>query len=137
MSWLAKLQPATPTLRHVIVVGDPGETFVSLASLENGPAVPPADVRSSDVALMQLSGGSTGLSKLIPRTHDDYIYSFRASNDICGITEDSVYLCVLPAAHNFPMSSPAPSASCMPEEPWCSARHLLPMSHFRSFSASV
>jgi 2,3-dihydroxybenzoate-AMP ligase len=60
----------------------------------------------SDVAFLQLSGGSTGLSKLIPRTHDDYIYSFRASNDICGISRDSVYLAVLPVAHNFTMSSP-------------------------------
>ncbi|MEU1726976.1 AMP-binding protein [Nonomuraea sp. NPDC005692] len=59
-----------------------------------------------EVAFLQLSGGSTGLPKLIPRTHDDYIYSFRASAEICALRPDSVYLCALPAAHNFPMSSP-------------------------------
>ncbi|GAA2213766.1 (2,3-dihydroxybenzoyl)adenylate synthase [Nonomuraea monospora] len=59
-----------------------------------------------DVAFLQLSGGSTGLPKLIPRTHDDYLYSFRASAGICALRPDSVYLCALPAAHNFPMSSP-------------------------------
>ncbi|RTE06430.1 (2,3-dihydroxybenzoyl)adenylate synthase [Paenibacillus whitsoniae] len=63
-------------------------------------------VNSSDVAFLQLSGGSTGLPKLIPRTHDDYMYSFRRSNEICGITERSVYMAALPVAHNFPLSSP-------------------------------
>nr|BFE82387.1 hypothetical protein GCM10020093_049880 [Planobispora longispora] len=74
----------------------------------------------SDVAFLQLSGGSTGLPKLIPRTHDDYIYSFRASAEICELTPDSVYLCALPAAHNFPMSSPASSARSAPGRPACS-----------------
>lgn len=58
------------------------------------------------LALLQLSGGTTGTAKLIPRTHADYLYSVRASAQICGLTEDSVLLVVLPAAHNFPMSSP-------------------------------
>ncbi|GAA3120189.1 (2,3-dihydroxybenzoyl)adenylate synthase [Streptosporangium carneum] len=73
------------------------------------PEADPVELPEPDpagVAFLQLSGGSTGLPKLIPRTHDDYIYSFRASAEICGLTPDSVYLCALPAAHNFPMSSP-------------------------------
>jgi 2,3-dihydroxybenzoate-AMP ligase len=37
------------------------------------------------VAFFQLSGGSTGTPKLIPRTHNDYDYSIRRSNEICGI----------------------------------------------------
>jgi 2,3-dihydroxybenzoate-AMP ligase len=65
-----------------------------------------APPRPSDVAFMQLSGGSTGLSKLIPRTHDDYIYSLRRSAEICRLGPGSVYLGALPIAHNFPMSSP-------------------------------
>ncbi|MEV4114809.1 AMP-binding protein [Nonomuraea sp. NPDC049695] len=73
------------------------------------PEQDPADLPGpdpGDVAFLQLSGGSTGLPKLIPRTHDDYIYSFRASAEICRLRPGSVYLCALPAAHNFPMSSP-------------------------------
>lgn len=93
-------------LREVVVVGDAAE-FTALDSLQGDPALlPRADPDPQSVAFLQISGGSTGLSKLIPRTHDDYIYSFRASNAICGIREDSVYLVALPAAHNFPMSSP-------------------------------
>ena len=61
---------------------------------------------ASDVAFLQLSGGTTGLPKLIPRTHDDYAYSVRESATICGVDADTCYLVVLPVAHNFPMSSP-------------------------------
>ncbi|MGI5169194.1 (2,3-dihydroxybenzoyl)adenylate synthase [Spirillospora sp. CA-253888] len=89
---------------RVLVAGD-AEEFTALDSLPCDPvALPEPD--PSDVALMQLSGGTTGTPKLIPRTHDDYVYSFRASAEICGLTPDSVYLCALPVAHNFPMSSP-------------------------------
>ena len=93
-----------PGLRHVVVVGDPGD-HVAFSGFRPAP-LPPIAGAASDVALVQISGGSTGLSKLIPRTHDDYLYSIRASNEICGITPESVYLVALPVSHNFPMSSP-------------------------------
>ncbi|TYR81428.1 (2,3-dihydroxybenzoyl)adenylate synthase [Priestia megaterium] len=93
------------TLQHVIVTGS-SEGFLSLTDLYAEPIMNEADVKPGDVAFLQLSGGSTGLSKLIPRTHDDYIYSLRVSDDICRINQDSVYLAVLPVAHNFPLSSP-------------------------------
>ncbi|VYT77729.1 (2,3-dihydroxybenzoyl)adenylate synthase [Metakosakonia massiliensis] len=62
----------------------------------------PAD----EVAFFQLSGGSTGTPKLIPRTHNDYYYSIRRSNEICAISAATRYLNALPAAHNYAMSSP-------------------------------
>lgn len=61
---------------------------------------------AGDLGFLQLSGGSTGTPKLIPRTHADYLFSVRQSNEVCGVDRDTVYLVVLPAAHNFPMSSP-------------------------------
>lgn len=100
-----ELQAAEPALQHVLIVGDAAE-FTAVAALAGDDTGLPADPDPQSVAFLQLSGGSTGLSKLIPRTHDDYIYSFRASNEICGIDRSSVYLVALPAAHNFPMSSP-------------------------------
>ncbi|MCR0982411.1 (2,3-dihydroxybenzoyl)adenylate synthase [Roseomonas populi] len=99
------LRAASPGLRHVIIVGDAAE-FTGFDALDGCRAALPGDPDPASVAFLQISGGTTGLSKLIPRTHDDYIYSFRASNEICGVTGDSVFLCALPAAHNFPMSSP-------------------------------
>ncbi|GGK35919.1 2,3-dihydroxybenzoate-AMP ligase [Pilimelia terevasa] len=64
------------------------------------------DPDPAGVAFLQLSGGSTGLPKLIPRTHDDYLYSVRESARICGLRPQSVYLAALPVAHNYPLSSP-------------------------------
>ncbi len=74
--------------------------------LPDGGAVPEGRPAPDDVAFLQLSGGTTGLPKLIPRTHDDYLYSVRASADICGLGPDTVFLAALPCAHNFTMSSP-------------------------------
>ncbi|PZO65016.1 MAG: 2,3-dihydroxybenzoate-AMP ligase [Paracoccus denitrificans] len=98
-----QVQAQVPTLRHIIVAGDAGG-LVAFDDFRAGGTLPQVD--PSSVAFLQISGGSTGLSKLIPRTHDDYIYSFAASGPICGLGPDSVYLAALPVAHNFPMSSP-------------------------------
>lgn len=96
-----------PHFRHGVIVGGDAAEFADFdAFAPNAALLPGEDPDPQSVAFLQISGGSTGLSKLIPRTHDDYIYSFRASNEICGIGEDSVYMVALPAAHNFPMSSP-------------------------------
>ncbi|MFH8377955.1 (2,3-dihydroxybenzoyl)adenylate synthase [Streptomyces cyaneofuscatus] len=101
----AKTRAQVPTLKHVFVAqGDPGD-FEALAEVAQEP-VGYGGPRPDDLAFLQLSGGSTGVPKLIPRTHDDYIYSLWGSNEICGVDEDSVYLVALPAAHNFPLSSP-------------------------------
>lgn len=100
------VQAEVPDLRHVVVVGE-AEEFAALDGFRADPAsLPTQDADPSDVAFLQISGGSTGLSKLIPRTHDDYLYSVRESADISGLEPESVYLTALPAAHNFPMSSP-------------------------------
>lgn len=100
------VQAEVPELSHVVVVGV-AEEFSAFNGFHADPApLPTIDADPSDVAFLQISGGSTGLSKLIPRTHDDYLYSVRESADISGLEPESVYLTALPAAHNFPMSSP-------------------------------
>ncbi|GIJ11907.1 (2,3-dihydroxybenzoyl)adenylate synthase [Micromonospora andamanensis] len=92
------------SVRHVVVHGSSGG-FPTVADLLDEP-VPLADPDPADVALLQLSGGSTSAPKLIPRTHDDYAYSVRASLEVCPLGVDDRYLTVLPVAHNFPLSSP-------------------------------
>jgi mycobactin salicyl-AMP ligase len=63
-------------------------------------------VDTASPALLLVSGGTTGAPKLIPRTHDDYVYNVTASAQVCGLTGDDVYLVALPAAHNFPLACP-------------------------------
>ncbi|SHO57196.1 (2,3-dihydroxybenzoyl)adenylate synthase [Vibrio quintilis] len=100
-----------PLLQWIIVTGEvriEDERFVALNQLTGtGPfdEVTPA-TKPDDVAFFQLSGGTTGTPKLIPRTHRDYAYSVVGSIDICRIQPETRFLCVLPAAHNYPMSSP-------------------------------
>ncbi|WP_330228266.1 AMP-binding protein [Nocardia sp. NBC_00508] len=98
------VRAAVPSLRHILVLGDPGP-FTDLASIpREGEALPEID--PSDIALMLVSGGTTGLPKLIARTHDDYVYNATASAEVCQLTENDVYLATLPAAHNFPLACP-------------------------------
>ncbi|CAM4006500.1 AMP-binding protein [Nocardia ninae] len=106
----AILRDHAPDLRHVIVVPDNDGTALpggirALDDLRAAPRDLPT-VAAADIAFLQLSGGSTGTPKLIPRTHDDYLYSVRRSAELCQLDSTSVYLAALPVAHNFPMSSP-------------------------------
>ncbi|MFD9323675.1 (2,3-dihydroxybenzoyl)adenylate synthase [Streptomyces sp. NPDC060053] len=101
----SRVRKAAPRLRHVFVAGEPGE-HTPLSEVPCAPDGPRTEPRPHELAFLQLSGGTTGMPKLIPRTHDDYLYSLRGSNEICGVDADTRFLVVLPAAHNFPMSSP-------------------------------
>lgn len=91
------VDPAAVDLRALIDVRDEPATRATLDELAPS---------SSDVALFLLSGGTTGLPKLIPRTHDDYEYNARRSGEVCGFDESTVFLVVLPAAHNFALACP-------------------------------
>jgi 2,3-dihydroxybenzoate-AMP ligase len=59
-----------------------------------------------DVALFLLSGGTTGLPKLIGRTHNDYEYNIRQSAQVCGFGAGTVCLVVLPVGHNAVLGCP-------------------------------
>lgn len=102
-----ELVAANPDLRHVFVNGEPGdfESFSALADFD-GPLPPRAPVDPDIPALLLVSGGTTGLPKLIARTHNDYLYNARTSARECRMTGDDVYLVVLPAGHNFPLACP-------------------------------
>ncbi|MFI9757078.1 (2,3-dihydroxybenzoyl)adenylate synthase [Streptomyces sp. NPDC051963] len=98
------VRKAVPGVEHVLVAGDPAE-FTALADVDADPVELPAP-DPGDVAVLLLSGGTTGKPKLIPRTHDDYTYNVRASAEVCGFDGDTVYLVVLPTAHNFALACP-------------------------------
>jgi 2,3-dihydroxybenzoate-AMP ligase len=60
----------------------------------------------ADPCIFQLSGGTTGIPKLIPRTHNDYAFNSKSAATVCGVTQDSVLLLALPIAHNLPLACP-------------------------------
>ncbi|HUY29288.1 MAG TPA: AMP-binding protein [Candidatus Binataceae bacterium] len=59
-----------------------------------------------EVAMMLLSGGTTGVPKLIPRTHADYLSGAEASTPVCAVTERSRILIAIPIEHNFALGAP-------------------------------
>jgi len=100
----------SPSLRTVLVLGEPAAGQKSLSVLyrsrTDGKKFDSSGPTPDDVALMLLSGGTTGVPKLIPRTHDDYVYNCRQSAAITEFTERTVFLAVLPMAHNYTLGCP-------------------------------
>lgn len=107
-----EIADATPTLEHVLVAGEevrPGSVDLrQLCAPADDPATARAELDrqapdSRSVALFLLSGGTTGLPKLIARTHDDYGYYVRRVAEINGCGPDTVYLVTLPLGHSLPL----------------------------------
>jgi 2,3-dihydroxybenzoate-AMP ligase len=107
-----RIRAGIPALKHAIILGTAPQGFSSLSELIAQPAALPASrlseirIDPTDPAVFQLSGGTTGIPKLIPRTHNDYAYNSKAAAGVCGIDEDAVVLIVLPIAHNLPLACP-------------------------------
>lgn len=103
------------SVRAILVLGAlsadgiPATPEYSLAELAGTAAVfddADYDPAGADVACFLLSGGTTGLPKLIVRTHDDYAYNIIRCNAVTEITSETVYLGALPSSHNFPLACP-------------------------------
>lgn len=103
-----------PSLRHVVVAGQPAREQTALASHVNSTtdedtlAAVLQTVRpgAEEVSTMLLSGGTTSMSKLIPRTHNDYVLNARLCAQAGGFHSETVFLAVLPLAHNYNLASP-------------------------------
>ncbi|MEO8654034.1 MAG: AMP-binding protein [Ramlibacter sp.] len=103
-----------PALRHVIVAGQParGQTALAEHAIDATDDATTAAVlqtvrpAAGEVSTMLLSGGTTSLSKLIPRTHNDYVLNARLCAQAAGFDSDTVFLAVLPLAHNYNLASP-------------------------------
>ena len=107
----SELKQRHPSLKFVLVSGhsavvSPG--FLSIRNLIESRASRRPQFRADpfDVALFLVSGGTTGLPKLIPRTHADYLYNARIMNEVCGIDSNTIFLVAIPVSHNFGLAVP-------------------------------
>ena len=89
----------------LIITDGKSENAINLADIRM-PLVDLEPPSYRDTALLLLSGGTTNTPKLIPRTHADYAYNAKSSARRCKLNSHSVYLAVLPVAHNFPLCCP-------------------------------
>jgi 2,3-dihydroxybenzoate-AMP ligase len=114
-----KLADRYPNLDLVLAVGGAFPGAVSVTDLLSCDAPTPAsaleevDVDPDEPCVFQLSGGTTGVPKLIPRTHNDYVYNTKAAVAVNDIRPDDCLLVTLPIAHNFPLACPGVSGFFM------------------------
>lgn len=92
-------------LKNIFVDGEQAEGCKLLSESDDAKVNFPK-VDGYKTAVLLLSGGTTGIPKLIPRTHADYLYNARMSAKRCKMCGDDVYLASLPVAHNFPLCCP-------------------------------
>lgn len=111
----AEMAAEFSSLRHLIVAGEPAPGQRALDPLIAGDSVTDresvarlAAVRPSpdEVSTMLLSGGTTSVSKLIPRTHNDYVLNARLCARAAGFDRDTVFMAILPLGHNYNLASP-------------------------------
>lgn len=99
-------------LKHTILLGDAPEGFTSLHDLlarepsSTRAELDAIEIDPTDPAVFQLSGGTTGVPKLIPRTHNDYFFNSQMAVSATEITPESCLLLVLPIGHNLPLACP-------------------------------
>lgn len=107
-----RIQAENQALKHRIVLGKPQAGEHSLRELIAKPATLPASrlaeikIDPTDPCIFQLSGGTTGIPKLIPRTGNDYAYNSKVAAEVVRVDAESVLLLVLPIAHNLPLACP-------------------------------
>ena len=106
-----EVQRDCPALARVLVLDDPWPGQVCLRDLIDADSAVTDDgadtgVQPSAVAVMLLSGGTTSLSKLIPRTHDDYVLNARLCAQAAGFDEHTVFMALLPLGHNYNLAAP-------------------------------
>ena len=89
------------------LAGEGSRDLLSLANIidlkEARAALEKIDPDPWQVAIFQLSGGTTGVPKIIPRFHNEYLSSIRAMIRFHEIDESIVSFTPTPMMHNAPM----------------------------------
>ena len=111
LEFARRMIAAQPTLEKLIVLRGgalPGEyalddMMIRFAQVEARFRTKATDPLPGDVAMLQLSGGSTGLPKIIPRMHAEYLGAAHAWNMRQGLSYADISLWALPLIHNAGM----------------------------------
>jgi 2,3-dihydroxybenzoate-AMP ligase len=87
-------RPGIPRLEDLIARTHLAQAEALVASVRHDPY---------QVAIMQLSGGTSGVPKLIPRFNSEYVYNMRAVAEFLEYRSDDVMLMPMPMIHNASM----------------------------------
>ncbi len=89
---VSRIRQEVPAVKLGIILGAARDGFLSLTEMISTPAPLPLSALAAikidpeDPAVFQLSGGTTGIPKLIPRSHNDYAYNSKIAADVCAVT---------------------------------------------------
>ncbi|MEY4039752.1 MAG: 2,3-dihydroxybenzoate-AMP ligase [Actinomycetota bacterium] len=106
------IRDVVPSVKHLLILGsDVHDGNVDLGALcaeysDDLSELDGIEISPDAIAVFLLSGGTTGLPKLIPRSHNDYLYNLKVTGAAAELDAESVYLVALPAGHNFPLACP-------------------------------
>jgi pyochelin biosynthesis protein PchD len=95
-----------PSISRLVVARGSGSDLILAHMIDGMPLERARDMLSSvrlgcgDVLSFQLSGGTTGIPKIIPRFHGEYLGHSRSLTNCHGLTDDSRLIWSLPLLHN-------------------------------------
>ena len=110
-----EIRKKAPDLQLTLVSGkEVDKDFISITTLLHdkieerisSEALKPYRPDPMEPAVFQLSGGTTGIPKIIPRTHNDYSLNFRGAAEITKLRKESVMGIAIPISHNFGLDCP-------------------------------
>jgi yersiniabactin salicyl-AMP ligase len=97
-----KLKDKYSFIKHILTVSEL-EEIIEKENVERADTEP---VSPRNLAFLSLSGGTTGIPKLIPRYNGEYCYNAICTAGHCKMDESTVNLTAIPAAHNFAFGTP-------------------------------
>jgi non-ribosomal peptide synthetase component E (peptide arylation enzyme) len=110
LAFARSMMHAMPTIRHLFVTRGEAADALSIDTLARKydawtarEIVRPHDPSPDDVIMFQLSGGSTGLPKVIPRFHSEYLGSALWLARAYELDSDDIGMWALPLIHNAGM----------------------------------
>ncbi len=117
LAFALEMREKVPSLQHILAVrvthGHEQREQDGVVCLESSlelidaksarRAIEALDIGPDDVVAFQLSGGTTGIPKIIPRFHAEYMHNAECYGSCARYTQDSVGYWPLPAIHNAAM----------------------------------
>ena len=111
VAFARRMQERVPSLSLILQArGEPKPGVLHLQNLVNSISRDEAEALLEggeldpfQVAVFQLSGGTTGVPKIIPRFHNEYLYNMRAIADWLEYQPDDVLFMPQPMVHNLNM----------------------------------
>ena len=99
VAFALEVKDVVPSMQLVLTIRGEAE---GAHRIDDAPPAPPVavEVDPDAIGIMQLSGGTTGTPKAIPRLHAEYWYNGRATAERWGYTPGSRVAHFLPLVHN-------------------------------------